>query len=84
MSAARCAQLIVTAMRRRQRLLITSARGRLGRWARLLVPRRGGRLGDARHPRAALAYSKAMAGRSSAMRKYSNRYWITRSWLCSR
>jgi hypothetical protein len=27
-------------MRRRQRLLITSARGRLVRWARLLVPRR--------------------------------------------
>jgi len=39
MSAARCAQLIAAAMRRRQRLLITSARGRLGRWARLLVPR---------------------------------------------
>ncbi len=40
MSAARCAQLIARAMRRRQRLLITSARGRLVRWARLLVPRR--------------------------------------------
>jgi short-subunit dehydrogenase len=39
MSAARCAQLIAAAMRRRQRLLITSARGRLGRWARLIVPR---------------------------------------------
>jgi short-subunit dehydrogenase len=39
MSAARCAQLTAAAMRRRQRLLITSARGRLGRWARLIVPR---------------------------------------------
>src|ERR1700733_7099646 len=39
MSAARCAQLAAGAMRRRQRLLITSARGRLGRWARLIVPR---------------------------------------------
>jgi len=38
MSAERCAQLILAAMRRRQRLLITSARGRLGRWARLLAP----------------------------------------------
>jgi hypothetical protein len=27
-------------MRRRQRLLITSRRGRLGRWARLIAPRR--------------------------------------------
>jgi hypothetical protein len=26
-------------MHRRQRLLLTSARGRLARWARLLVPR---------------------------------------------
>jgi short-subunit dehydrogenase len=39
MSAARCAQLTAAAMRRRQRLLITSARGRLGRWARLIAPR---------------------------------------------
>jgi short-subunit dehydrogenase len=38
MTAEACAQLIVAAMRRRQRLLITSARGRLARWARLLVP----------------------------------------------
>jgi short-subunit dehydrogenase len=38
MSAEDCARLIVGAMRRRQRLLITSARGRFGRWARLLVP----------------------------------------------
>jgi len=39
MTAAQCAHLIVGAMRRRQRLLVTSARGRLGRWARLIVPR---------------------------------------------
>jgi short-subunit dehydrogenase len=38
MSADACAALIVTAMRRRQRLLITSVRGRLGRWARLIAP----------------------------------------------
>jgi short-subunit dehydrogenase len=38
MSAERCAQLIADAMARRQRLLITSARGRLGRWARLVAP----------------------------------------------
>ena len=40
MSAERCAQLIAAAMRSRQRLLITSARGRLGRWARLVLPGR--------------------------------------------
>jgi short-subunit dehydrogenase len=40
MTAAACAELIVRAMRRRQRLLITSRRGRLGRWARLIAPRR--------------------------------------------
>jgi short-subunit dehydrogenase len=39
MSAAECARLIVSAMRSRKRLLITSARGRFGRWARLIVPR---------------------------------------------
>jgi short-subunit dehydrogenase len=39
MSAERCAQLIAAGMRGRRRLLITSARGRLGRWARLVVPR---------------------------------------------
>ena len=33
-----CAQLIVAATRRRRRMLITSTRGRLGRWARLIVP----------------------------------------------
>jgi short-subunit dehydrogenase len=38
MTAQQCAQLIATAMGRRQRLLITSARGRLGRWARLIAP----------------------------------------------
>jgi len=38
MSAARCAGLIAEAMRRRERLLITSARGRFGRWARLVAP----------------------------------------------
>ncbi|MBV9622339.1 MAG: SDR family oxidoreductase [Gammaproteobacteria bacterium] len=38
MSARACAQLMVRAMRRRQRLLITSRRGHLARWARLLVP----------------------------------------------
>jgi short-subunit dehydrogenase len=37
-SAEQCAALIVAAMRRRRRLLITSARGRLSRWARLIVP----------------------------------------------
>jgi short-subunit dehydrogenase len=38
MTAEECARLIVVAMRQRRRLLITSARGRLGRWARLLAP----------------------------------------------
>jgi short-subunit dehydrogenase len=38
MSAEHCARLILGAMRRRDRLLITSARGRLGRWARLIAP----------------------------------------------
>ena len=38
MSAHDCARLLVKAMRRRPRLLITSRRGRVGRWARLLVP----------------------------------------------
>src|SRR6202050_2625776 len=33
-----CARLIVRAMQRRQRLAILSARGRLGRWARLIAP----------------------------------------------
>ena len=38
MSAEACAGLMVRAMRRRRRLLITSRRGRLARWARLMVP----------------------------------------------
>jgi short-subunit dehydrogenase len=38
MSAQECARQIVGAMQRRQRLRITSARGRLGRWARLIAP----------------------------------------------
>jgi short-subunit dehydrogenase len=38
MSAEECARLIVGAMHRRDRLLITSRRGRLVRWARLVVP----------------------------------------------
>jgi len=38
MTADRCAQLIVHAMERRKRLLITSARGRLGRWLKLIAP----------------------------------------------
>ena len=39
MTAEECARRIARAMHRRQRLLITSARGRFGRWARLLAPR---------------------------------------------
>jgi len=39
MTAADCAALIVRAMRRRQRLALTSLRGRVARWARLIVPR---------------------------------------------
>lgn len=38
MTAERCAALIVRGMARRQRLLITSRRGRFGRWARLVAP----------------------------------------------
>ncbi len=38
MSAEECAAMIVRAMRKRQRLLITSLRGRFGRWVRLLAP----------------------------------------------
>ncbi len=38
MTAERCATLIARAMRRRQRLLVTSVRGRFARWARLIVP----------------------------------------------
>ena len=38
MSADKCARLTVRAMQRRQRLAILSARGRVGRWARLVAP----------------------------------------------
>jgi len=38
MTAEDCAALIAAAMLRRQRLLITSTRGRFARWARLVVP----------------------------------------------
>jgi NAD(P)-dependent dehydrogenase (short-subunit alcohol dehydrogenase family) len=38
MTSEQCAHLIVRAMRTRRRLLITSARGRFGRWARLVAP----------------------------------------------
>ncbi len=38
MTSEQCAKLIARAMGRRQRLLITSRRGRLGRWARLVAP----------------------------------------------
>ena len=39
MTAEECARRIVRAVERRQRLVITSLRGRLGRWVRLLAPR---------------------------------------------
>lgn len=38
MTSEECARLIERAMQRRQRLLITSRRGRLARWARLVAP----------------------------------------------
>jgi short-subunit dehydrogenase len=38
MTAERCAQLVVPAIEKRRRLLITSLRGRMGRWVRLLWP----------------------------------------------
>lgn len=38
MTAEACAKLMVRAMRKRQRLLVTSARGRFGRWLKLLAP----------------------------------------------
>lgn len=38
MTAETCAKLIAKAMKKRQRLLITSARGRFGRWLKLLAP----------------------------------------------
>ena len=39
MSAEDCARLIVRAIEKRQRLLVTSARGRFGRWLKLIAPR---------------------------------------------
>ncbi len=39
LTAEECARRIVRAMEKRQRLLITSTRGRLGRWVRLVAPR---------------------------------------------
>ena len=38
MSAEECARLMVRAIGKRQRLLITSARGRFGRWIKLIAP----------------------------------------------
>lgn len=38
MTAEACAAKIVTAMENRQRLLITSLRGRAGRWIKLIAP----------------------------------------------
>ena len=38
MSAEECAALILKATERRQRLLVTSGRGRLGRWLKLIAP----------------------------------------------
>jgi short-subunit dehydrogenase len=39
MTSEACARAMLAAMRRRQRLLITSRRARLARWARLIAPR---------------------------------------------
>jgi len=38
MSAEECARLMVTAMQRRQRMLVMSVKGKLGRWAKLIAP----------------------------------------------
>lgn len=38
MTSAECAALIVPAMEKRERLLLTSSRGRLGRWLKLIAP----------------------------------------------
>jgi short-subunit dehydrogenase len=38
MSAEECARLAVTAMERRQRMLVMTAKGKLGRWAKLVAP----------------------------------------------
>lgn len=39
MKSDECAELIIGAMERRERLLLTSGRGKLGRWLKLLAPR---------------------------------------------
>ncbi len=44
MTAERCAELMVDAIGRRERLLVTSARGKLGRWMQLLAPGRVDRM----------------------------------------
>jgi hypothetical protein len=38
MTAAECARLMVRAMERRQRMLVMSLKGRLGRWVKLVAP----------------------------------------------
>jgi short-subunit dehydrogenase len=38
MSAEECARLMVRAMERRQRMLVMSLKGKLGRWAKLMAP----------------------------------------------
>jgi short-subunit dehydrogenase len=38
MTSAECARLIIEAMERRQRLLLTSTRGKVGRWLKLIAP----------------------------------------------
>jgi short-subunit dehydrogenase len=38
MSAEECARLVVRAMERRQRMLVMSFKGKLGRWMRLVAP----------------------------------------------
>jgi short-subunit dehydrogenase len=38
MSAEECARLMVGAMERRERMLVMSFKGKLGRWARLVAP----------------------------------------------
>jgi short-subunit dehydrogenase len=38
MSAEECARLIVRAMEKRQRMLVMSVKGKLGRWAKLIAP----------------------------------------------
>jgi hypothetical protein len=40
MSAEECARLMIGAIERRDRLLVTSARGRLARWLKLIAPAR--------------------------------------------